>query len=103
MKKTGSFLTGLVCPKCGKKYDSRRIQHLCECGSPLLAEYDLKKARAEWKKESVSGRKPDLWRYRELLPVEYEENIVTAGEGMTPSSRFPAWRKAGCTKPVSEG
>lgn len=89
MKKTGSFLTGLVCPKCGKKYDSRRIQHLCECGSPLLAEYDLKKARAEWKKESVSGRKPDLWRYRELLPVEYEENIVTAGEGMTPLIPLP--------------
>src|SRR5205814_9301691 len=35
-------------------------------------------------KESLPGRGPDLWRYREVLPVESDENVVTLGEGYTP-------------------
>ena len=25
-----------------------------------------------------------MWRYKEMMPVEYEENIITLGEGWTP-------------------
>ena len=32
----------------------------------------------------MKSRGPDLWRYRELLPVRREENIVSLGEGWTP-------------------
>ena len=35
-------------------------------------------------KAEVAKRSPDLWRYRELLPVVSEQNIVSMGEGMTP-------------------
>jgi len=35
-------------------------------------------------KESLRDRGPDLWRYREVLPVEHDVNIVTLGEGFTP-------------------
>jgi threonine synthase len=35
-------------------------------------------------KESVAAREASLWRYREVLPVERDENIVTLGEGWTP-------------------
>jgi threonine synthase len=35
-------------------------------------------------KESLRQRAPDLWRYREVLPVEQDENIVSLGEGFTP-------------------
>src|SRR5260370_24454758 len=35
-------------------------------------------------KESLKERGPDLWRYREVLAVESDENIVTLGEGYTP-------------------
>jgi threonine synthase len=35
-------------------------------------------------KESLATRRSDLWRYREVLPVENDENIVTLGEGWTP-------------------
>src|SRR4029079_3992079 len=35
-------------------------------------------------KESLVGRRPDLWRYREVLPVEDDANIVSLGEGWTP-------------------
>lgn len=44
----------------------------------------MQKVGANMSKELVANRPPDLWRYRELLPVVHEENIVTMGEGMTP-------------------
>ena len=61
------------------------MHNLCaECGKPLLVRYDLKSAAASLTKESLKGRGPDLWRYREVLPVESDENVVTLGEGYTP-------------------
>jgi threonine synthase len=35
-------------------------------------------------KDDLISRKPDLWRYRELLPIKKAENVVCLGEGMTP-------------------
>jgi threonine synthase len=35
-------------------------------------------------KESLKGREASLWRYREVLPVEHDENKVSLGEGWTP-------------------
>ena len=35
-------------------------------------------------KDSLKTRKATLWRYREVLPVENPENIVSLGEGFTP-------------------
>jgi len=81
-------VTHLECANCGKTYEARRLHNLCtECGKPLLVRYDLKRAAASLTKESLPGRGPDLWRYREVLPVEAEENIVTLGEGFTPLVR----------------
>jgi threonine synthase len=37
----------------------------------------------------LSGRRADLWRYREVLPVERDENIVSLGEGWTPLLSAP--------------
>jgi threonine synthase len=50
---------------------------------PLLAQYDLDKARG-WSRDSLKGRAPDMWRYRELLPLFDGEEPVTLGEGFTP-------------------
>jgi threonine synthase len=49
-----------------------------------LVRYDLAHASKSLTKESLIGRAPDLWRYREVLPVDEEENVVTLGEGFTP-------------------
>src|SRR5262249_45342599 len=35
-------------------------------------------------KESLASRRADLWRYREVLPVDDAANIVSLGEGWTP-------------------
>jgi threonine synthase len=78
------FVSGLECPKCSKKYSDGEIAQLCECGAPLLVRYDLERISKTISKDSLVSRTPDLWRYRELLPVREKENIVSLGEGMTP-------------------
>lgn len=78
------YVSHLECPKCSANYDSEQIIQLCECGAPLLVRYDLEKIKENLSKEDLLARKPDLWRYRELLPVKSEENIICLGEGMTP-------------------
>jgi threonine synthase len=78
-------VTHLECAACGKQHEARRLHNLCtECGKPLLVRYDLKSAAASLTKESLPKRSPDLWRYREVLPVEQDANVVTFGEGYTP-------------------
>ena len=81
-------VTHLECAACGLRHEARRLLNLCtECGKPLLVRYDLKQAAATLTKESLKGRAPDLWRYREVLPVEHDENVINLGEGFTPLVR----------------
>lgn len=75
----------LECASCHLEHEARRLLNLCrECGKPLLVRYDLEAAARTLTKESLAGRRPDLWRYREVLPVENDANIVSLGEGWTP-------------------
>jgi len=78
------YVTKLSCPKCSATYESEKLIQLCECGAPLLVDYDLAKIQSVFTREMLKDREPTLWRYRELLPVKREENIVCLGEGMTP-------------------
>src|SRR5918997_4793100 len=81
-------VTHLECAACGLRHEARQLQNLCrECGKPLLVRYDLERAAARLKKESLRERAGNLWRYREVLPVAHEENIVSLGEGWTPVLR----------------
>jgi threonine synthase len=80
-----SYFSHLECSaSCGASaYDPRQIHHLCSCGAPLLARYDLERAR-RWQRDSLAGRPPDMWRYRELMPLYEGDRPVTLGEGYTP-------------------
>lgn len=81
-------ITHLECGACGFEHEAQRLHNLCRtCGKPLLVRYDLERAGRTLTKESLSGRRADMWRYREVLPVESDENIVTLGEGWTPLIR----------------
>jgi len=68
--------------------DPRQRSFLCSCGARLLARYDLERARG-WSRGSLTGRAPDMWRYRELLPLFDGETPVTLGEGGTPLLALP--------------
>lgn len=81
-------VTHLECGNCGLRHDARVLQNLCaECGKPLLVRYDLESASRTLTRESLKTRESSLWRYREVLPVEKDENIVSFGEGWTPLLR----------------
>jgi threonine synthase len=75
------------CPDCGYTEPFTRLLGRCpNCNSSALdAEY-----RAEgglgWP-ASLQGRTNSMWRYRELLPILDDTNIVSMGEGMTPLVR----------------
>ena len=78
-------VTHLKCAACGRRHEAQRLHNLCvECGKPLLVRYDLSLAVRSLTKENLPGRRADLWRYREVLPVARDENIVSLGEGWTP-------------------
>jgi len=78
-------VTHLECGACRLRHEARRLHNLCtQCGKPLLVRYDLEGASKSLTKENLVSRQPDLWRYREVLPVERSENVVTLGEGFTP-------------------
>lgn len=79
-----SLMTHLECPRCGATYDPNQLINLCRCGSPLLVRYDLQRAAREMSPRGLEAREASMWRYRELLPVRDEANIVSLGEGMTP-------------------
>jgi len=80
-----SFFSHLECSvPCGAPVRNPRERHfLCSCGAPLLARYDLDKARG-WSRETLKGRDASMWRYREMLPIYDGESPVTLGEGFTP-------------------
>ncbi len=81
-------VTHLECAACHLEHKARRLLNLCrECGKPLLVRYDLERASRTLTRESLVARRADLWRYREVLPVENDENIVSLGEGWTPLLR----------------
>jgi threonine synthase len=78
-------VTHLECALCGLRHETRKLQNLCvECGKPLLVRYDLEKAAETLTPESLISRESSLWRYREVLPVENRDNIISFGEGWTP-------------------
>ena len=79
-----SFAQEIVCARCRKRFGLSELLNLCACGSPLLVRYDLKKAKLAFAKSSLAGRAASLWRYRELLPLQNDANLVSLGEGYTP-------------------
>jgi threonine synthase len=81
MSKT--FLTHLKCSRCSAVHSAGELQNLCSCGAPLLACYDLAGAARTLTRESLRGRRRDLWRYQEVMPGSADA-AVTLGEGGTP-------------------
>ena len=90
----------LECSFCRREYEARRVHNVCtECGKPLFVRYDLKRIAKVLSRQALYARRADLWRYREVLPVRREDNIVSLGEGWTPLHHV---RRLGETLGMSE-
>ncbi len=84
-----TFVSYLECGATGERYAADQLHNLSSAGKPLLVRYDLDGVGRALDRDALSGRAPDFWRYRELLPVRRVENIVSLGEAMTPLLHLP--------------
>jgi len=93
-----SFVTHLESAIDGTLLPARVLQTM-HAGRPLLVRYDLAAVGKSVDRDAIARRPPSLWRYRELLPVEEESDIVTLGEGFSPLLRTPRLGAAlGCAR-----
>lgn len=60
----------------------------------MLVRYDLAALAETLNKETLAARPPDMWRYREFLPVRDTKDIVSLGEPMTPLVPLPNCARA---------
>lgn len=85
VKEKKSLISFLQCSGCNKTYSAHELQTFADCDlcgkSPLVAHYELLDG---YKRDEIDTSNRSMWRYREMLPVQDEENIVSLGEGWTP-------------------
>jgi threonine synthase len=84
-----TFVTHLECAFTGERYPADEVHGLSRAGKPLLVRYDLAGVAKALTKDALARRPPDLWRYRELLPLRRAEHIVSLGEALTPLVALP--------------
>lgn len=74
---------GLKCRECGREYPIEPI-YVCEfCFGPLEVVYDYKRIKKILTKRNIEKRDKNLWRYKELLPIDGEPQIGLKS-GFTP-------------------
>ena len=79
-----STLTHLQCSRsdCGQRLDYAPAKNVCPtCQAPLLARYDLARAKRTLNLAALKDRVRSMWRYAEVLPKAVP---VSLGEGLTP-------------------
>ncbi len=77
------YVKGLKCRECGREYAVAPI-YVCEfCFGPLEVVYDYKSIKKVLTRKAIEKREKNLWRYRELLPIDGEP-LVGLNSGYTP-------------------
>ncbi len=77
------YVKGLKCRECGRDYPVNPI-YVCEfCFGPLETVYDYEKIRNVLTREKIRSRPQNLWRYKELLPLDGEPEAAF-NTGFTP-------------------
>ena len=69
----------LICSKTGKEYAINDLRWKSEADAPLNIRF-----MPSFDKHAIRVRSANMWRYREALPISFDRNIVSFGEGATP-------------------
>ena len=78
------------CVKCGKIYEAVPDLTNCECGGILEIVYDYEYIKSVLTKEKLAARTNyNMWRYRELLPVEEDTPETPLRVGWSPLYEAP--------------
>ena len=87
------FVESLKCKECDDIYP-KEPKHVCEtCFGPLEAVYDYDEIKKHISREKIASRPQNIWRYRELLPIDSEPTLGTQ-VGYTPLVRARNLAKA---------
>ena len=84
-----SFVTHLECSATGEPYPAAILHGLSKTRQPLLVRYDLDALAAVLTKKMLASRPPDMWRYREFLPLPSNIEPISLGETITPLVPVP--------------
>jgi threonine synthase len=87
------FVTHLECSKTGETYPKDTLLGMSRVGAPLIVRYDLKSLGESVTKNVVASRPPDMWRYREFLPLGENVDPISLGETTTPLVRLSTVEK----------
>lgn len=79
--KSSSLYRHLMCSKAKDLYDKNQLHTFSKANKPLVACYELSHCQPS---DLIDASEQSMWRYRPLLPIEKDQNIVSLGEGMTP-------------------
>ena len=84
-----SRIQSLACRACGATFPLTAANVCDKCWGPLDVRYDYDEIGRRISRESIAAGPASIWRYRDLLPVEFAdgEEPVTLGEGFTPLVR----------------
>jgi threonine synthase len=78
----------LACRECGANWGNQPTSICQACFSPLDVVYDYEFIRSRVTRERIARREPNLWRYREFLPLPPQEN-PGGRTGFTPLLEAP--------------
>jgi threonine synthase len=81
-----SFVKGLHCRECGQEYPQKPLYVCDNCFGPLEIVYDYDGIKKSISREKIAHRGNNLWRYRELLPIDGEPQVGLYS-GFTPLVR----------------
>lgn len=79
-------MTGLQCHLCKTPFPPQALWVCDRCLGPLEVVYDYAAVRQQIDRKTIEGRPHNLWRYRELLPIEGEPRTGLSS-GFTPLVR----------------
>ncbi len=80
------FVESLKCKECSDVYP-KEPKHVCEtCFGPLEAVYNYDEIKKHISREKIASRPQNIWRYKELLPIDSEPTLGTQ-VGYTPLVR----------------
>ena len=88
-----SYVKGLKCRECGRPYPKEALFVGEYCFGPLEVDYDYEGIKKVLTKEAIKSRPENLWRYRELLPIDGEPTDGL-NSGFTPLIRARSLGKA---------
>jgi threonine synthase len=88
-----SFVKGLKCRECGAPYPVAPVAICEECFGPLEVDYDYDAIKSVLTREEIERRPKNLWKFRELLPLDGEPT-VGLNSGGTPLVKADRLAKA---------